>query len=138
MDRPIPDDDAAILRTIFKLPEDVSLDDETAVAYWQLSRSLRCAGHPVTPRDLAYLAVLLHRPTPPAPLSILPLIAEGRIAVGDTVCVYFRDEWVSGIYESMKGKKVIVTLHTSPEVRREVVATTVRPATRDELVSIGA
>jgi len=138
MDRPIPDKDAAILRTVFSLPEDTTLDDATTEAYWQLSRSLRRTGNPVTSRDLAYLALFLNRPTPAPPLSILPLLAEGRVKPGDRVLVYFRKEWVPSVLMGTKGKKVIVTLSTSPEVRHEVDATTVRTATREEMAGIGA
>ena len=137
LERPIPENDEAQLKTILKLEESESLPQKVKELYWQVSRTARRLGFAVTGHELLLIAMLLNRAEPEQPKSFLDIVRANKVKRDDRVIAKFRGDWKWGWYKGTKQNKVLVQLDDESAEDRQIGPTLVRLPTKDELATIG-
>jgi hypothetical protein len=135
LERPLPEEHEALLKTILKLEPDSSLPDTLVELYWDAARTARRIGCNVGHELLITICLLANRATPAAPVSFLDVAKQTK--VGSRVLARFRGDWRWGVYHGTVGVNVRVEIDDDTAEVREFAPTSVRLPSREELKKIG-
>jgi len=134
--RPMIPNDVALLRTLLKIDENTPLPEALVDLYWKVTNTFRRVQENITPKDLAWMVLLLDRPTPTDPVSFLEIVKDKGVKRGDRVLAYDDKDWKAGKYVGTKNRQILVALDGKGD-SREFGPTVVRLPDRLELALIG-
>jgi len=135
LDRPLPEDHEALLKTALKLEPDHLLPHEVVELYWDATRTARSMCCNIGVETLVTICLLANRATPAAPVSFLDICKD--VKVGSRVLARFRGEWRWGEYFGNFSKRIQVQIDDDTAEVREFAPTSVRLPSRAELKMIG-
>jgi hypothetical protein len=138
----ISQDQELLLKTAVNIPENEPLPERVVELYWEVNRTARRLGLPMSKDMIAMLVVLCGFAPKPDPVSFMDDIEHGLVQHGDRVLGEFRSKWRWGWYRGVDNsapsrKKVKVEFDDGNSEVRSLSPTKVRRPTKEELTKIG-